>query len=215
VAVAEENMSILRARKQFGFTLLELLIVVAIIILVLSFSIPAVTGLTRSNNLNSGGRLVSNLMSIARSEAINRRALIRFEVATDWPNDSSASYRKITLVQHDASTGTDTQLTKWETLPDGVTLQPQDPNPGTGAYFFTLNQTQTPALKIGGQNVTTQYIEFLPTGAVNVAPANSPVRLRVVPGYFASANAVTTTSSTNWYDMAVDAIVGRIKTSRP
>ena len=68
-----------------AFTLLELLIVMGIIVIVLGFTIPVVTGLSKSNNLNSGARLVANLLTIARSEAINRRALIRFEVATTWP----------------------------------------------------------------------------------------------------------------------------------
>lgn len=206
-----------KQRKPSAFTLLELLIVMAVIILLLAFTIPAVTGLSKSNSLNSGGRIVANLLTIARSEAINRRALIRFEIATDWPGDFSSAYRKITLVQHDLTTGTDTQLTKWETLPTGVIFQPQDPSPGSGAYFFALNQTQTPPLKTGTQDVPTSYIEFLPTGALNVTPANSPVRLRVVPGFLPSATAtsVTLTGSNNWFETSVDSLVGRIKISRP
>src|SRR5438132_7643058 len=78
--------------KAAGFTLLELMVVIAVIIILLSLTIPAVTGLTKSSNLNSGARLVANLLSIARSEAINRRTLIRFEVATYWPNDTTAPY---------------------------------------------------------------------------------------------------------------------------
>jgi prepilin-type N-terminal cleavage/methylation domain-containing protein len=200
-----------------AFTLLEMLVVIGIIVVILAFSVPAITGLSKSGNLNTGGRIISNLLTAARSEAINRRALIRFEVATSWPNDFSSAYRKITLVQHDVSTGSDTQLTRWETLPTGTIFQPQDPSPGSGSYFFALNQTQTPALKIGGQDVTTLYIEFLPTGALNVTPANSPVRLRLVPGFLPSVGApsVTMTSAANWFDMSVDGLVGRIKISRP
>lgn len=127
----------------------------AIIVIVLAFTVPAVTSLSKTNNLNSAGRLVSNLVTVARSEAINRRTLIRFEVATAWPADFTYSYRKVTLVQHDVASGNDTQLTKWETLPSGIIFQPQDPTPGSGAYFFNLNQTQTPPLKSGGQDVAT------------------------------------------------------------
>lgn len=200
-----------------AFTLLELLVVMGIIVLVLAFSVPAITGLSKSGNLNTGGRVISNLLTAARSEAINHRALIRFEVATAWPNDFSSAYRKFTLVQHDVATGNDTQLTRWETLPAGLIFQPQDPSPGSGSYFFALNQTQTPALKIGGQDVATSYIEFLPTGALNVSPSNSPVRLRLVPGFLPSATAtsVTMTSATNWFETSVDGLVGRIKISRP
>ena len=198
-----------------AFTLLELLLVILILAVVASFTLPAIVGLTRSGDLNSAGRLVTNLLTAARSEAINRRALIRFEIATTWPPDANSAYRKITIVQHDPAAATDIQLTGWDTLPSGVTFQPQDPTPGTGSYFFALNQTQTPSLKIGAQTVATSYVEFLPTGALNVSPTSSPVRIRLVPGFLASANSITLTSTNNWFDTSVDGIVGRIKVSRP
>jgi prepilin-type N-terminal cleavage/methylation domain-containing protein len=199
-----------------AFTLLELLVVMAIMVIILAFTIPVVTGLSKSNNLNAGGRTVANLLTIARSEAINRRALIRFEVATTWPNDFTSAYRKITLVQHDIATGNDTQLTKWETLPAGISFQPKDPSPNsTGVYFFGLNPVSS--VPLSGQNVPTNYIEFLPTGALNVPIAKSPVRLRVVPGLVSSVGAasVTLTSTANWMDASIDGLVGRIALARP
>jgi type II secretory pathway pseudopilin PulG len=197
--------------------LIELLVVMGIILLLIGALVPAVTSLTKSNNLSTAGRIVSNVLTVARSEAINRRALIRFEVATSWPGDPDAAYRKFTLVQHDLTTGADTQLTKWETLPAGVIFNPQDPTPGSGSYFFVLNQVQTPALTSGSQIIPTVYIEFLPTGALNVAPASSPVRLRMVQGFLASATAtsVTSTGTNNWFETSVDSLVGRIMITRP
>src|SRR5436305_2062157 len=100
-------------------------------ILLVSFAVPAVTSLSKSNNLAGAGRVVANMLTVARSEAINRRALIRFEIATDWPTEPRSAYRKFTLVQHDPATGTDTQLTGWETLPSGTVFQPQDPLGGS------------------------------------------------------------------------------------
>lgn len=205
----------LRARS--AFTLIELMVVMGIILLLVAALVPAVTSLTKSNNINTAGRMISNVLTVARSEAINRRALIRFEVATSWPGDPDAAYRKFTLVQHDLTSGADTQLTKWETLPAGVIFNPQDPTPGSGSYFFILNQVQTPALTSGTQTIPTVYIEFLPTGALNVAPASSPVRLRMVQGFLASASAtsVTSTGTSNWFETSVDSLVGRIKIARP
>ena len=187
-----------------------------IILLLVAALVPAVTSLSKSNNINSAGRMVSNVLTVARSEAINRRGLIRFEVATSWPGDPDAAYRKFTLVQHDLTSGADTQLTKWETLPAGVIFNPQDPG-GVGSYFFVLNRVQTPALTSSTQTIPTVYIEFQPTGALNVPPANSPVRLRMVQGFLASAGAtsVTTTGASNWFETSVDSLVGRIKIARP
>ena len=211
------TLPMLRARS--AFTLIELLVVMAIILLLAAALVPAVTSLSKSNNVNTGGRMVSNLLTVARSEAINRRALIRFEVATDWPGDPASAYRKITLVQHDLTSGTDTQLTKWETLPVGMVFQPQDPaaGAGPGSYFFVLNQTQTPSLTSGTKTIPTTYIEFMPTGALNVTPANSPVRLRMVQGFLPTptATSVSFTGSSNWFETSIDALVGRIAITRP
>lgn len=211
---------ILRVRNQGfrrAFTLIELLVVMGIILLLLAALVPAVTSLTKSNNINTAGRIVSNVLTVARSEAINRRALIRFEVATSWPGDPDAAYRKFTLVQHDVTTGTDTQLTKWETLPGGVIFSPQDPTPGSGSYLFVLNQVQTPALQSGTQTIPTVYVEFLPTGALNVPVSNSPVRMRLIQGFLASATAtsITSTGNSNWFETSVDSLVGRVKIIRP
>lgn len=211
-----------RQRARFAFTLLELLVVVGIIILMLAALVPAITSLSKSNSINTGGRMVANLLTVARSEAINRRALIRFEIATDWPNDLSSAYRKITLVQHDLTSGVDKQLTNWETLPTGVIFKLQDPlgstpPAGSGKYLFALNQTQSPKLKVGGVDVSTSYVEFTPTGALNTAIQNNPVRLRLVEGFLPSLTAtdVTTTRGSNWFETSIDALVGRTKITRP
>ncbi len=99
-----------------GFTLLELMVVVAILLLIAGFAVPALTTLSGGSGLSSGGRIVANLLTVARSEAINRHASVRFEVAITWPSDSTQAYRKIALVQHDFVLNTDTQITGWQTL---------------------------------------------------------------------------------------------------
>jgi prepilin-type N-terminal cleavage/methylation domain-containing protein len=205
--------------KTKGFTLLELLVVIGIVLILLAATVPAVVGLSKSNSLNSAGRIVTNVLTIARSEAINRRTLIRFEIATNWPVDATSAYRKFTLVQHDVTTGADTQLTGWETLPTGTIFERQDPlgtspSSGSGTYFFTQNPPQTSTLKFAGSDVTTDYIEFGPTGALDTPIANSPVRLRINQGVISGTNEILTGTS-NWFETSVDSIVGRIKISRP
>lgn len=161
--------------------------------------------------------MLTNTLTVARSEAINRRALIRFEIATNWWPSPTDAYRKFTLVQHDVTTGIDTQITGWDTLPIGTFFERSDPNPGnatTGTYFFALNPPQTSTLKFGGNDVNTSYIEFGPTGALTTPLQSSPVRLRINPGAI-SGNSEVLANTSNWFETTIDSVVGRIAITRP
>jgi Tfp pilus assembly protein FimT len=169
--------------------------------------------LSGGNNLSTGGRVVANLLTVARSEAINRRAPIRFQVATTWPSDSSQAYRKITLVQHDPSTNTDTQITEWQTVPKGASIHPSN----SAKYFFSVAQAQNPKLTLGGQQITSSYLEFTPTGAPNVNPASAPVTCLVVPTYNTSKTPaqIVGVAGMDYYAIDVDALVGKPLVRRP
>jgi len=197
-----------------GFTLLELMVVLAIILLVAGFTIPALTGLSGGNNLSAGGRVVANLLTVARSEAINRRAPIRFQVATSWPADPTQAYRKIALVQHDPVANSDTQITGWHTLATGIAI---NSNNSVAKYFFSVAQAQNPKLTLGGQQITTSYIEFTPSGAPNVDPASAPVTFLVVPAYIGnkSPTQIVGVAGVDYYAVDVDALVGKTQVRRP
>jgi prepilin-type N-terminal cleavage/methylation domain-containing protein len=197
-----------------GFTLLELMVVLAIILLVAGFTIPALTGLSGGNNLSAGGRVVANLLTVARSEAINRRAPIRFQVATSWPADPTQAYRKIALVQHDPVSNTDSQITGWQTLPTGVLVKDRTPLPNSGKYFINASSDQSPKLSFGGQTINSRYLEFTPNGAPNIDPASTPVGVCVVEGYVAGASNFQILS-TDYYEIDVDALVGKTQVKRP
>lgn len=199
----------MKTRKQndIAFSLLELMVVLAIMLLVAGFTIPALTGLSVGNNLSAGGRVVANLLTVARSEAINRRAPIRFQVASTWPSDSSQAYRKIALVQHDPSTNSDTQITEWQTVPKGVSIHSSN----LPKYFFAVAQAQNPKLTLGGQQITSSYLEFTPTGAPNINPASAPVTCLVVATYNMSKTAtqIDRVAGMDYYAIDIDALIGK------
>ncbi len=224
-----------------AFTLLELLVVCAIIALILAFTIPAVTGISKGNSLSSGGRLVSNLLSVARSEAINQRRLTQLRVVTKWMNsngteDSTASYRKFSVWRRplpgDAQQSVDpadpyVQVSKWETLPAGVTFEKDtstynlptagDPrNPGT--YFLTpaLGKTKS-GIKVPGGTADVAWIEFAPTGAANYSgTVPAKVYLLLTDGFWDGTSIVSTQSNhANWLVATVDTLIGRISILRP
>ena len=66
-------------RSRRGFTLTELLVVVAIIILLVAVSVPAFIGATRSGRLSAGVRAVQAALTSARSRAIAENVIYSVE----------------------------------------------------------------------------------------------------------------------------------------
>ncbi len=66
------GVSSIKIRTNGGFTLLELLIAVAIMAIVFGFGIPSLRGITATNRLAAGVNAISGSLAYARSEAIRQ-----------------------------------------------------------------------------------------------------------------------------------------------
>lgn len=62
--------SVRDARK--GFSLVELLVVISIIVIILTFTIPATTGLFRGSLLTQGSQMLGDQFALARQMALTR-----------------------------------------------------------------------------------------------------------------------------------------------
>ena len=79
-------------RTQSGFTILELMLTMAIMVLIVSMAMPSMTGFVQSNRLSAEIRGIVGAAALARSEAISRRTLVAVlpripsnpVVAADW-----------------------------------------------------------------------------------------------------------------------------------
>jgi type II secretory pathway pseudopilin PulG len=219
-----------------------MMVVIGIISILLAAMAPIVTSLAKSNNLNTGGRIVANLLTAARSEAINQRRLIQLRVATKWTNssgseDTASSYRKFSVWRkpqpNDTLQSSDpndpyVQVSKWETLPTGIiferdtssyaTLPPSTDPRYPGTYFLTaaLGNTKT-GVRVPNGTADVAWIEFTPTGApIFSGTAPNKVYLLVTEGVWDGASLTWTHSGhPNWLVTTVDTLVGRVSVVRP
>ncbi len=207
----------------------------ALVVVLLALAVPAATTITKSSNLNNAGRLITNLLTVARSEAINQRTIVRVEIATDWPPDAAYRFRKATITKAVLDTASNSyrfqQITGWETLPDGITFEINDPagsSPSDGSKYFrasddSLQNTNT-SLTIGTDTVPTRFVAFTPTGGLSIPSALViPIRARLVEGFPTGPEAISYThrgnqggaGPLNWFDLRIHPLVGRIEIGRP
>ncbi len=90
-----------------GFTLVEMLVVIAIIILVSVVAVPAITPFLKGQRLNKGARIIQAQALAARVMAINSRQTRRLVL--------DSTYSKLSIIGTDTTT-----LAKAEFLPDTI-----------------------------------------------------------------------------------------------
>lgn len=113
-----------------GFTLAELLVVLAIVGILFAIALPALTSITGQSKLGAAANAVHSAAKLARQHAIahNQPTYLVFhdDQSTADPNLAYRAYAVFTINIHtnpiDQSAGH--FLTGWETLPAGVVFDP-------------------------------------------------------------------------------------------
>jgi prepilin-type N-terminal cleavage/methylation domain-containing protein len=130
--------------KKNGFTLIEMLVVIAIIILISVSAIPAITPFLKGQRLNKGARIVQAQALAARVMAINSRQKRRLVL--------DSTYSKLSII------GTDTTiLAKEEFLPGTIEFGTSTGTwtAGTSTVSFDPNGTADTST-LGTDTVTIQ-----------------------------------------------------------
>lgn len=212
-----------------------MLSVIGILVFLTAVVMPAINSIGSGNRLNGAARIVSNMMTIARSEAINSRVPVQLRIVTDkWTaipggENYDARYRKISLWKLDRATNSYVQFSRWETLPAGVVISPgPDPsasyafpaNDNPGTYF--LSGTPDPALQdiaTNGAVANAACFEFLPDGSLQVgSAASNRMYLLLVEGSLPEGQTIpvsTRAGKANWAQVRVAPLTGRISVVKP
>lgn len=219
-----------RGRAFAGFTLVELLVVAAIIAMMIGLSALAVKGVNTSAVSKAAAQVASGL-SLARQTAITKNTSAAFLIANQtgggFPDDA---FRHWAVVYSNRGAGTWTLSKDWEALPSGaVIVESRGPNGGGSTYNTASSNsfTQAPGLPFTPTSfdetnsfaVTNASISgvipsviFSSTGASGNASQRKGIR---VAAGSALSNQVTLISDQSYYFVETDGAIGRIRVRDP
>jgi hypothetical protein len=201
-----------------GLTLMEMMAVVFIIILILGISLPAFIGINKAQGVSQAGRMVSNLMYVARADAIANGRRVRVVFAGSNAGIASSSedfpkvYRAYSLVAKTVGTLSDSNRDSWSYIDDWYYLPTGIVFPsGSLSNLQTFNCSMTLSAGYGVLN----YVEFKPSGRASGAASGT---LSILQGAVQGSGTTTTTTVAplpNKADITWDIYTGRIKVVRP
>ena len=166
-----------------AFTLVEMLVVMAIMVLALTALIPAVTSLSKSSGRQASTNNLIGAIEQARAEAIKsgQATYVVFPTSlssTDANLVQRYSYHSYAIFEDDPlNPATPKQLSSWKTLPTGVSLRSAISSWSLASFQFTP----------GGSAQSFPFLKFNANGEVEspvAPPAN--VLLGIFEGYVAS-----------------------------
>lgn len=190
-----------------AFSLVEMLVVVAIIAILGAIVLPGFTSVAAGSNLTRAERAVADQMALARQEAAGRHREV--QVRFLWRSDSPEGYRGIQLwvpTPRDVTRYVPYSRTVW--LPDGTLLSSSTAlSPLLAAATIPETTTNLPGL---GSTKFTGF-RFRPGGATDLPFHSSSNFVTVVRESDASATA----PPANFAVIQLDPVNGRVRTFRP
>ena len=113
------NKPLSQIRMRPGFTLVELLTVVALMIVFLALTVPAMNSMLAGLNISRGGQLFADQIILGRQNALtrNRDVEVRFINLSDGMN---RGYRGVQIWMVDEAGSTRSPISRIVTLPEGV-----------------------------------------------------------------------------------------------
>ncbi len=166
-------------RRMWGFTLLELLAVVTIVILLAAFVVPAVNSILNGLSLTQGGQMYRDQLSFARQTALaqNCQVEVRYYQYSDpsVPGETAGNPNlgKFFAMQlfKILQSGSAVALDKIQRLPSGIIM-----DSGTtmsslvGSQSIISGTSLGESIPVEGTNYNSVSFRFLPDGSTTLSP---------------------------------------------
>ena len=203
------------SRKR-GFTLVEMMVVIAIIVLLGALAVPALSSLMTSYNLGNTAQAISGQLNYARQSALtsNDAIQVRFYQLTDAVHSSQVTYRAIQCFQ-ETDNGT-IPLTKPNIFPPGIVISN---NTAVSTLFagYGMTSANGPLLPIT-QNASYLYFRYRPNGQTDLTPqvgSNGTPASPCITCYSETAPIVANGLPANYVVLQLDVINGTVRVFQP
>lgn len=108
----------MQAQGQKGFTLIELMVTLVVLVVSLSIGVPSFTTWIKNNRVDEKTRVMASLLQLARSEAVTRQSIVSVRAGTSSNPGSWANGAHI----YTASSGNTNYQTATDILIKDITL---------------------------------------------------------------------------------------------
>ncbi len=159
-------------RRSWGFTLVELLLVISIISVLIALVVPSIGSMSGSRNLATGGSLLRDMVNMARQTARSHNSVTMLVGIIDGDTDANKTFALMERRENIWK-----QISKWERMPEGIALDPTE----SAIFVASADDTTTvarPTLKRHGADIPPGkygFALFLPGGRLLSGSPEPPV----------------------------------------
>lgn len=209
-----------------AFTLVEMLVVMAVVLVLLGLLVPATVSMLRGSQLTQGGDLLMAQLDAARQAALSRNRAVEVRLCRPTGGQYTTImplYVTTTMSSTGIITKAYTAVSKPATLPSAVIIDAGSIlstilNPGG----ITAQSAQSTDPRLGNLGTGYQYIafQFKPDGSTDLINQTSPSATGTTSLWFLTVHNLTDGDSlanppSNYYTIQVDAYNGHVRQFRP